>query len=67
MTQGRKSCCFLDLSERRERSPRGKVCTKVLPFVPLGQRRGGGIKKRGFAPLKLPFNIFFKEEEKFVM
>jgi hypothetical protein len=36
---------------------KAKVLTKVIPFIPLGQRRGGGsLSKRGFAPLRLPVN-----------
>jgi len=36
---------------------RGKAHTKVLPFVPLGQRRGGGIGlRRGSAPSQTSLN-----------
>jgi len=42
---------------------REKICTKVLPFVHLGQRRGGGVGKRGEAPLRCP-NLIRLEQEK---
>ena len=48
-----------DLDVRLFPRSKVKVCTKVLPFVPLGQRRGGFLKKRASALLKLPFKPFY--------
>jgi len=33
---------------------KAKVFSKVIPFIPLLQRRGGGIGFEGASPFKLP-------------
>jgi len=55
---------FWESLEGSLRKSREKIGTKVLLFVPLGQRRGGGILKEGLTPLlDIPHIINSEQEE----